>query len=200
MDYHQPLVSQPDIILHGEAAAVKKLKNVKGCLRTTLTTGDTTHLHSLKEENAARRLLRDEARHSHRIPTVCLEDYICQNEVCKALGAQVNEKREENGSICLSCWLWIMEEWPVVFALWPSGILASGSIGMPPLEKAKGLYDRAQTSIFHDLLSHWNHIGLLGREFTCEAMKFLLLVETPPWAGPSQRTGGEKISSCCSSS
>lgn len=54
------------------------------------------------------------------------------------------------------------------------------------------MYDRAQTSIFHDLLSHWNHTGLVGREFKCEAMKFLLLVKTPPWTGPSQRTGGEK--------
>lgn len=37
--------------------------------------------------------LRDEACHSHSISSHCLEDYICQNKSCKALGAQANEKK-----------------------------------------------------------------------------------------------------------
>lgn len=89
------------------------LKNVKRCLRTSLTAEDTTHLlgggggrsnqadkkgHSWKQENTD----RNEACHSHSISNQCLKGYICQNKVCKAFGTQANKKRRENGNICLS--------------------------------------------------------------------------------------------------
>lgn len=90
------------------------------------------------------------------------------NKALKILTAQVIVKGKKNGSICLSFWIWIMEELPVTFVLWQHGlseIVSCDSIHKPHLQKPKGIYDSIDTYIFNDPLSQQNCISCFGREY-----------------------------------